>query len=77
MTEVSHARVERFAQHQREDAMLVKIIGILLIVVGGAIALETLFPLIGSVFGLIFLLIKLALALGCVAVGYRLLVREA
>jgi len=56
--------------------MLVKIIGILLIVVGGAIAMKTLFPLIGSVFGLAFLLIKLAVAVGCVMVGLRLVNKE-
>ena len=56
--------------------MLVKIIGILLIVVGGAIALKTLFPLIGSVLGLAFLLIKLAVAIGCVMVGLRLVNKE-
>lgn len=56
--------------------MLSKLIGILLIVIGGAIALGTLFPLIGSLFGMAFLLVKLALALGCIAVGYRLLVQE-
>lgn len=56
--------------------MLAKLIGIILIIVGGGIALGTLFPLIGSVFGLLFLAIKLAIALGCAAVGYRLLVRD-
>jgi len=56
--------------------MLAKLIGILLIVIGGIIALEVLFPLIGSVFSLIILLIKLAIAVGCVAVGYRLVNKE-
>ncbi len=56
--------------------MLTKLIGIVLIVVGGGIALSTLFPLIGNIFGLVFLLVKLAIALGCVGIGYRLLVRE-
>ncbi|MGA1194933.1 MAG: hypothetical protein ACO36I_00400 [Candidatus Latescibacterota bacterium] len=56
--------------------MLVKLIGILLIIVGGGIALQTLFPLIGSVLGMAFLLIKLALAIGCVMVGLRLVNRE-
>ncbi len=56
--------------------MLVKLIGIILIIVGGGIALQTLFPLIGSVLGLVFLLIKLALAIGCVMVGLRLVNRE-
>ena len=56
--------------------MLVKLIGVLLIIVGGGIALQTLFPLIGSVLGMAFLLIKLALAIGCVMVGLRLVNRE-
>ena len=56
--------------------MLTKIISILLIVIGGIIALNVLFPLIGSVFELVFLLIKLAIAIGCIAVGYRLLNKE-
>jgi len=56
--------------------MLVKLIGIILIIVGGGIALQTLFPLIGSVLGLVFLLIKLALSIGCVMVGLRLVSRE-
>ncbi|MFT5365154.1 MAG: hypothetical protein ACI8V2_000091 [Candidatus Latescibacterota bacterium] len=56
--------------------MLVKLLGILLIVVGGVIALQVLFPLIGSVFGLAFLLVKLAVAVGCVMVGLRLVNRE-
>lgn len=56
--------------------MLKKLIGILLIIVGGGLALQTLFPLIGSVLGLVFLLIKLAVAIGCVMVGLRLVNRE-
>ena len=56
--------------------MLTKIIGILLIVIGGIIALNVLFPLIGSIFDLAFLLIKLAIAIGCIAVGYRLVNRD-
>ena len=39
--------------------MLVKIIGIVLVIAGGVIALEVLFPLIGSVFGMAFLLAHL------------------
>ncbi|MDP6039739.1 MAG: hypothetical protein QGG64_14405 [Candidatus Latescibacteria bacterium] len=56
--------------------MLTKIIGILLIVIGGIIALNVLFPLIGSVLELAFLLVKLAIAIGCIAVGYRLVNKE-
>ena len=56
--------------------MLAKLIGIVLIIIGGIVALNVLFPLIGSVFGLVFLLIKLAIAVGCVAVGYRLVNKE-
>ena len=56
--------------------MLAKLIGLSLIVIGGFIALTVLFPLIGSLFELIFLLLKLALAIGCIAVGYRLVKRD-
>lgn len=56
--------------------MFVKLIGILLIIVGGGIALQVLFPLIGSVFGLAFLLVQLAVAVGCVMVGLRLVKKE-
>ena len=56
--------------------MLTKIIGILLIVIGGIIALNVLFPLIGSVLELALLLVKLAIAIGCIAVGYRLVNKE-
>ena len=56
--------------------MLAKLIGISLIVIGGFIAFTVLFSLIGSVFGLIFPLLKLALAIGCIAVGYRLVKRD-
>lgn len=39
--------------------MLLKLLGIVLIVVGGSMILGTLFPLIGSLFALAFLLVKL------------------
>ncbi len=52
--------------------MLKKILGILLIVVGGYLALSILFPLIGSIFGLFFLALKLVLSLIILYVGYRL-----
>lgn len=56
--------------------MLAKLIGIVLIVIGGYIAITVLFPLIGSLFGLTFLLLKLAIAVLCIGIGYRLLKRE-
>jgi hypothetical protein len=56
--------------------MIVKLVGIFLVIVGGVIALQVLFPLIGSVFGLAFLLVKLAVAVGCVMVGLRLANKE-
>ena len=56
--------------------MLAKLIGIVLIIIGGIFAIQILFPLIGSLFGLIFLLIKLAIAVVCMAIGYRLIKRE-
>jgi membrane protein required for beta-lactamase induction len=56
--------------------MLAKLIGIVLIVIGGIFAIQILFPLIGSLFGLIFLLVKLAIAVICIGIGYRLIKRE-
>ena len=52
--------------------MLKKILGILLIVVGGYLALSTLFPLMGSIFESALHVIKLALSLVILYVGYRL-----
>ena len=56
--------------------MLAKIVGILLIVIGGSIALGVLFKLIGSLFGLLWILIQLAVPLVIAYVGYRLLTRD-
>lgn len=56
--------------------MLAKLIGIVLIIIGGYIAITVLFPLIGSLFGLLFLLLKLAIAVVCIGIGYRLLKRD-
>ena len=56
--------------------MFGKIIGILLIVIGGSLALAVLFQLIGTLFGLLWALIKLAIPLILLYVGYRLVTRE-
>lgn len=56
--------------------MLAKLLGIVLIIIGGSIALEVLFPLIGLGIDLVFLLIKSAIAILLIAVGYRLFNRE-
>ena len=56
--------------------MLLKILGIILIVIGGVMALGVLFPLIGSVLGFVVLLVKLAVALVILFFGYRLLTRD-
>ena len=56
--------------------MLAKLIGIVLIIIGGIIAIQVLFPLIGSLLELIFLLIGLAIAVICIAIGYRLIKRD-
>ena len=56
--------------------MFAKFIGILFIVIGGIIAISILFPLIGSVFKLLWTLIVLAIAVGCIAVGCRLIQKE-
>jgi len=56
--------------------LLVKIVGILLVIVGGWVALSTLFPLIGSIFTLAVVSIKLLIAVAIAYLGYRLLTRE-
>lgn len=56
--------------------MFVKIVGLLLIVVGGWVALNTLFPLIGSIFMLAIVAIKLLIAVAIAYFGYRLITRE-
>lgn len=56
--------------------MFAKLIGLLLIVIGGVIALCLLFPLIGSLFKMIFLLLTLAIFIGFITVGYRLIRRD-
>ena len=56
--------------------MLIKIVGILLIAVGGWIALGTLFPLIGSIFMLAVVAVKLLIALAIAYFGYRLMTKE-
>ncbi len=52
--------------------MLIKILGIVFMIVGGGTALWTLFPLIGSIFGLLGLTLKLAVSLVFLYVGHRL-----
>ena len=56
--------------------MLVKLVGILLIIVGGWVALQTLFPLIGSIFMLAIVSIKLLIAVAIAYFGYRLINKE-
>jgi hypothetical protein len=56
--------------------VFVKIVGLLLIVVGGWVALGTLFPLIGSIFMLAIVAIKLLIAVAIAYFGYRLITRE-
>jgi hypothetical protein len=56
--------------------MLAKILGIILIAVGGYFGLFVLFGLIGSLFTLLVVLIKLAIAAGVTFVGYRMVTRD-
>ena len=56
--------------------MLLKILGIILMIFGGFTTLSVLFPLIGSVFGFVFLVIKLAIGVAILYFGYRLFTRE-
>ena len=56
--------------------MLAKLIGILLIVIGGYIGFTVLFPLIGSLLETIWRLIELLIAAICIGIGYRLIKRD-
>jgi len=56
--------------------VLVKLVGILLIIIGGWVALKTLFPLVGSIFVLAIVSIKLLIAVAIAYFGYRLITRE-
>ena len=56
--------------------MFIKLVGFLLIIVGGWVALGTLFPLIGSIFMLAIVSIKLLIAVAIAYLGYRLITRE-
>lgn len=53
-----------------------KFLGLCLVAVGGLIALFLLGGLIGIALGLIWLLIKIAVPLLLIYVGYRLIVRD-
>jgi|SaaInl7_200m_RNA_FD_contig_31_1464020_length_850_multi_8_in_0_out_0_3 hypothetical protein len=56
--------------------MLAKLLGIILVVVGGILSLGILFPLIGNIIGMLWLLIKLVIPVVLIYVGYRLLNRD-
>ena len=56
--------------------MLAKLLGIALVVVGGILSLGVLFPLIGNILGMLWLLVKLIIPIVLIYVGYRLLNRE-
>ena len=58
------------------NVVLIKIVGILLILCGGWVALGTLFGLIGSIVKLAIVSIKLLVALAIAYLGYRLITRE-
>ncbi len=56
--------------------MLAKLIGIVLIIIGGIITIKVLFPFLGSLLESIFHLIGLVIAVGFIAIGWRLISRE-
>jgi hypothetical protein len=56
--------------------VFIKIVGILLIVVGGWVAIGTLFSVIGSIVLLAIVAIKLLIAVAIAYFGYRLITRE-
>ncbi len=70
-------RMVRNGKYRREErTMLAKIFGMLLLIVGGMIGLGVLVALIGTVVGLLWFAIKLAVPLVLVYAGYRLLTRD-
>ncbi|MFT5368275.1 MAG: hypothetical protein ACI8V2_003239 [Candidatus Latescibacterota bacterium] len=56
--------------------MLSKIFGVLFLIVGGVIALGIVAALVGTVIGILMFLVKLAVPVLLVYVGYRLVTRE-
>ena len=56
--------------------MLAKILGIILIVVGGYFGFFVLFGLIGAIFEILWVLVQLAMASGITFLGYRMLTRD-
>ena len=56
--------------------MFAKILGIILILIGGSMAFGVLFHLLGSLFAVLWALIKLILPLILLYVGYRLVARD-
>ena len=56
--------------------MFAKILGIVLIIIGGSMAFGVLFHLLGSLFAVLWAIIKLIVPLILLYVGYRLLSRD-
>jgi hypothetical protein len=56
--------------------MFAKILGIILIIIGGSMALGVLFHLFGTIFAVLWALIKLIIPLILLYVGYRLISRD-
>jgi len=56
--------------------MLSKLFGLLLLVVGGMIALSILVALVGTVIGIVMFILKLAVPVLLVYLGYRLITRN-
>ena len=56
--------------------MLAKILGIILIIIGGSMAFGVLFHLLGSLFAVLWAIIKLIIPMILLYVGYRLLSRD-
>ncbi len=56
--------------------MLVKLFGIALLVVGGIVAFCLLMALIGTIFGILFFALKVAVPVILVYLGYRLITRD-
>jgi len=56
--------------------VIAKILGILLLIVGGCIAAGILVALVGTILGMLWFTLKLAIPCIIIYIGYRLLTRE-
>ena len=56
--------------------MLAKLFGIVLLIIGGIVAFGVLMALVGTIVGIVIFLLKLAVPVVLVYVGYRLITKD-